>query len=81
MHPLVPTAALKEQSLENVSLHKWGECTNQLNLHLFQESIQNWQLRKTKPRTEFHLQGCLSAVSLSPDTQLKSLKGVEQVSF
>lgn len=68
MHPLVPIATLKKWSLEKLSLHKWGKCLNLLNLHLFRERIQNWQLKKTKTRIEFHLQGYFSAVSPSLQT-------------
>lgn len=63
-----PLLQLQKQSLQKISLHKWRKCINALNLHLFQENIQNWQLRKTKTRAEFHLQGYFSAVSPSLQT-------------
>ena len=63
-----PYSNFKKWSLEKISLHKGGKCINPLNLHLFQESIQNWQLKRTKTRIEFHLQGYFSAVSPSLQT-------------
>lgn len=63
--PIDPYGNCKKWTLEKISLHKRGKRINLLNLHLFQESIQNWQIKKTKTRFEFHLQGYFSAVSPS----------------
>lgn len=60
-----PYSNFKKWNLEKIALRKWWKCINPLNLHLFQESIQNWQLKKTKTRIEFHLQGYFGAVSPS----------------
>lgn len=64
-----PYSNFKKRSLEKISLHKWGKRVNLPHLHLFQESVQNWQIKKTKTGIKFHLQGYFSAVSPSLQTR------------